>query len=79
MSLIIHRITKTLFGAKDLAPRWGICLSTIKIRMLSGDIKTIRFGSRRLVPLEEVQRIDREGIGRPVALSPIKAEKAEVV
>jgi excisionase family DNA binding protein len=43
----------------------GLSKHTIRAYVRSGRVRAVRFGRRVLIPVEEVQRIAREGI-RPV-------------
>jgi hypothetical protein len=64
MALRLERMVSTMHGAKDLYLRWNVSLATVRRKMKSGQIRTVKFGARRLVPIDEVLRIDREGIGK---------------
>jgi hypothetical protein len=48
-----HTIT-----AKGLAMRWGVCESSTKRRIASGEIPSFRVGRRRLVPLAWVRAVE---------------------
>ena len=56
---------KTLFGISNLANRWEVSKDSVRRRIKSGDIHAIRFGSRILVPLSEILRVEQFGLGRP--------------
>ena len=53
---------QTLFSFQTLEQRWEISVDTLHRRAKDGSIKTIVLSGRRLVPLSEVQRIEREGL-----------------
>jgi excisionase family DNA binding protein len=47
----------------ELADSYGVSRDTIKRLAKSGQLRTIYIGGRRIVPMSEVERIEREGIG----------------
>lgn len=57
---------KTFFSVENLVKRWGLSRWTISRRADEGFIRTVYFGSRRLVPADEVARIDRDGLPKPL-------------
>jgi len=52
-----------LYGFPTLRARWGVSTDTLVRAANRGQIKTIYLAARRMVPLSEVQRIEREGLG----------------
>jgi hypothetical protein len=79
MTLTLTRPAKTLFGIRELHGRWAdISLSTIRNKIASGEIRTIRFGGRRLVPLAEVLRIDEHGLEFPAGTTQKEEKMKEV-
>ncbi len=53
---------KKFFGIDECAQRWDSSRWTITRLADKGLIKTLYFGSRRLIPAAEVERIEREGL-----------------
>lgn len=53
---------QTLFSFRDLTRRWPISQDSLKRRAKSGDLRTVTIGDRRFVPIDEVERIEREGL-----------------
>jgi helix-turn-helix protein len=58
-------IAKRAFGFREVGTMFGVSRDSIKRLWKSGDLATITVGGRRLVPLSEVERIERQGIGTP--------------
>lgn len=57
--------SRQLFGYEELENRWGVSRFTIRRAVLRGDLRTVNIGARQLVPLSEVERVEREGLGTP--------------
>ena len=57
--------TKRAFGFSEFATMFSISRDSAKRLWKSGDLATITIGGRRLIPLSEVERVEREGVGRP--------------
>lgn len=53
------------FSVQDLGRRWGISPFTIRRLIDAAQLKSVRFGARWFVPLDEVTRAEREGAGAP--------------
>ncbi|MGA3317137.1 MAG: helix-turn-helix domain-containing protein [Candidatus Korobacteraceae bacterium] len=53
---------KILFGAKSLAERWEVSKDTVRRKIKSGEIRSVRIGSRVLVPLSEIERVEQVGV-----------------
>jgi len=53
---------RKFFAIEECAQRWGSSRWTITRLADKGLIKTLPFGSRRLIPAAEVERIEREGL-----------------
>jgi len=49
-------------GLRQFAESLGVSYDSAFRKATSGDLKTIRFGKRILVPAEEVERVLREGL-----------------
>ncbi|HTM12906.1 MAG TPA: hypothetical protein VL127_08335 [Bryobacteraceae bacterium] len=54
---------QTLFGFGELSKRWVVSTDTLRRAAEAGDLKTIYLAGRRLIPVDEVQRVEREGMG----------------
>lgn len=52
---------KKLHSIKDAAEALGISIASLRSHATKGDIRTVKLGRRRLVPIEELDRISREG------------------
>jgi hypothetical protein len=57
--------SKKFFAIEECTQRWGLSRWTVIRRADEGAIKTVYFGSRRLIPAPEVERIEREGLPAP--------------
>jgi len=62
---VTKEIQKRAFGFGETATMFGISRDSVKRLWRSGYLATITIGGRRLVPLSEIERIEREGIGTP--------------
>jgi predicted site-specific integrase-resolvase len=58
-------IKKRAFGFSEFAQMFGISRDTTKRLWKNGQLATITINARRLIPMSEVERVEREGIGRP--------------
>lgn len=58
-------IKRHAFGFSEFAEMFGISRDSAKRAWKRGDLATITVGGRRLIPLAEVERIEREGLGIP--------------
>jgi len=58
-------IKKRAFGFSEFAEMFSISIDSAKRLWKTGDLATITVGGRRLIPLSEVDRVSREGIGTP--------------
>lgn len=54
-------------SVKEVAKLFGVSVDTIRRAAIRRELKVIRISKRLLVPEEEVQRLSREGLGRPLA------------
>lgn len=63
MVQISRRETRRAYGLSEFADMFGISRDSAKRAAKRGDLKTIRLGGRRLVPLTEIERIEKEGLG----------------
>jgi hypothetical protein len=59
-------IEKRLYSLQDSSARLGN-ISTFSLRrhIGTGDIKAVRVGSRVFIPLTELERVERFGVGQP--------------
>lgn len=55
---------QTLFGFAEASKRWGVSSDTLRRAAAIGDLKTVYLAGRRLIHIDEVQRVEREGLGR---------------
>ena len=56
------REMRRAFGLGEFARMFGISRDTVKRRVTDGSLRTILVGGRRLVPIGEVERIERDGL-----------------
>jgi hypothetical protein len=61
----VKTIPQRAFGFGEFANMFSISKDSVKRLWRSGCLATITIGGRRLIPLSEVERIEREGIGTP--------------
>ena len=54
--------TQTLFAIDATARRLGGSSWTLRRKLNDGQIKSVRIGNRRLIPISEIARIEREGL-----------------
>lgn len=52
------------YGISTVAAAFELSRDSVKRHVREGNIKVIRIGGRVLIPLSEVERIEREGIPR---------------
>jgi hypothetical protein len=55
--------TFSMFGIPRLVKRWDVSRDTIIRAIARGEIRTVCFSGRRMVPASEVQRIELVGFG----------------
>jgi hypothetical protein len=56
------RKERRAYGLGEYAQMFGISKDTAKRQATAGILRTIKVGGRRLVPLGEVERIERDGL-----------------
>lgn len=56
-----ERAAKESFSPAELAQRWNCCRQSIYNAINSGELHSFKFRSRRLIPLSEIERIERGG------------------
>jgi excisionase family DNA binding protein len=61
---------KRLLSIERLAERWDLSKYSVRRLIVSGDLKSVTIGARRLVPLAEVERAEQFGVGRPRTSNP---------
>jgi hypothetical protein len=68
---------RTHCSLEEFAYRYGISMPSVSRHVKAGRIRTIKIGARRLIPPQEVLRIEAEGIPLPPRKSSqrVKAEK----
>jgi excisionase family DNA binding protein len=54
-----------LFSLGRVALRWGLSRDTIRRLVSGGELRSVMIASRRLIPLEEIERAERLGVGIP--------------
>jgi len=54
-------------SVKEVAELFGVSVDTLRRAAFRGELKVIRISKRLLVSEEEIQRLSREGLGRPLA------------
>jgi len=59
-----------LLGIERLAERWDLSKYSIRRLIVSGALKSVTIGARRLVPLTEVTRAEEFGVGSPRVVHP---------
>jgi hypothetical protein len=57
------RLVRRAFGFGEFAQMFGISKDSVKRAAKNGSLRTIRIGGRRLVPIGEIERIEKEGLG----------------
>ena len=56
---------RKLGAIAEAASAWGVSKYTAQRLIDEGFVKSVTIGARRLVPLEEIERVAREGAGKP--------------
>jgi hypothetical protein len=54
-----------LLSIERLAERWDLSKWSVRPLIVSGELKSVTIGARRLVPLNEVERAEQFGVGTP--------------
>jgi hypothetical protein len=61
---------QTFFSFGTLSMRWSVSKDTLRRKADADELKTIYLAGRRMIPLSEVLRVEKEGLGsgrkRPV-------------
>ena len=58
----ISRDSRRAYGIREFAEMFGISIDAAKRLGKSGALRTIKLGGRRLVPVAEIERIERDGL-----------------
>jgi excisionase family DNA binding protein len=69
---LTHETEKQLLSIERVAERWDISKASVRGLIVSGELKSVTIGGRRLVPLSEVERAERFGVGEPRTVHPKK-------
>ena len=64
MLKVLTREGKRAFGLGEFAAMFSISRDTAKRLATAGSLHTIKIGGRRLVPITEIERIERDGLER---------------
>jgi excisionase family DNA binding protein len=56
-------LPRSAFSAQELAERWGMTRQFIYNQINLGRLKSFKAGRSRLIPLTEIERIERGGTG----------------
>lgn len=59
---VLAREGKRAFGPREFATMFSISRDTAKRLATAGTLHTIKVGGRRLVPIGEIERIERDGL-----------------
>jgi len=54
-----------LLSIARLAGRWDVSPDTIRRLASTGAIRTVTIAARRLIPMDEVERAELSGVGKP--------------
>ena len=54
-----------LVGIPEASKRWGVSTFTTRRLIDAGYVRSVTISARRLIPEEEVDRVTREGAGKP--------------
>ena len=55
---------KLLYSRKEAAELLSISMGTLEILIARGDVRTRRFGKKRLIPYEELLRVSKRDISK---------------
>jgi hypothetical protein len=64
MKVILTREGKRAFGLGEFALMFSISRDTAKRLAMEGTLHTIKVGGRRLVPIAEIERVEKNGLVR---------------
>ena len=71
-----------LMSVSEASEKWGVSKFTTRRLIDAGYVRSVTISSRRLIPVEEVERVSREGAGKPRARkerkggTPLRSQKA---
>ncbi len=69
---MVQEPERKLLSIERLAERWDLSKYSVRRLIVQGELKSVTIGARRLVPLNEVERAEQFGVGRPRKLQPKK-------
>jgi excisionase family DNA binding protein len=69
---MVQELERKLLSIERLAERWDLSKYSVRRLIVQGELKSVTIGARRLVPLNEVERAEQFGVGRPRTLKPKK-------
>jgi excisionase family DNA binding protein len=69
---MVQEPERKLLSIERLAERWDLSKYSVRRLIVQGELKSVTIGARRLVPLNEVERAEQFGVGRPRTLQPKK-------
>lgn len=61
---VLTREGRRAFGLGEFALMFSISRDTAKRLASAGTLRTIKVGGRRLVPVSEIERIERDGLAK---------------
>jgi Helix-turn-helix domain len=64
---MISEAQRTAVSIDEAAQRWGVSPFTIRRFIARGLLRTFNVGARKLVPVSEIARVERDGLGSPKA------------
>jgi hypothetical protein len=54
---------KSLVSIKDAAAMWSISIFSVRRAIDRNEIRSVTIGARRLIPMEEIDRVEKFGLG----------------
>jgi len=69
---MVNENLKQLWSIERVAERWDISKASVRALIVSGEIRSVTIGGRRLIPLSEIERAERFGVGQPRTVHPKK-------
>lgn len=55
-----HTTEPVFLSINDLAKRWGVCRQTINNAISKKTLIAVRIGTRVLIPVTDIERVERE-------------------
>ncbi len=56
---------KNLYSIEDAAERLGVSRFTVRRLVYGSELKSVNVNSRRMIPRQELERVEQFGIGKP--------------